>query len=202
MIASLCLLVAPACALQSESPSMAASSSPQGSGLPYTFAEFDFVATDVDGFSDDPDGIAVHGSYAFQPNWFAFGRLEHLGGRAGGSSVDIDTLSAGVGYHLPVAPSTDLVFDLGLSHASTDSSAPGGTADGLGYLVGAGIRHRASDKVELDVGLDYSDSEHADGNTALRLGAVYTAAPNLGFTAQLSASDDVDAFQIGVRWMP
>lgn len=201
MIASLALLACSVVPAQSDSGSSSAASSAPA-GVPYTFAEFDFVATDIDGFSDDPDGIALHGSYALDPSWFVFGGLEHLGGRAGGSSIDLDTLHAGAGYHTPIAARTDLVLRGALGYASVDSGSPGGTSDGLGYLVGAGVRHRATDALEVDVGLDYRDFEHSDGDTALRLGAVYYAAPHIGFTAQLSASDEVDSFRIGLRWTP
>jgi hypothetical protein len=203
MIANLCLLLAPLLGaeplLQDAKPSGTPAAT---SGLSYTYVQFDIIRGDGHGFGNGPDGIDLRGSYAFEEGLFVFGGVSHTSGDVGNSSLDVNTIGVGLGFHTALDARTDLVLGGSLLHAESDSGAPGGSADGDGYSLQAGLRHDASAQFELSGTLGFSDYDKSDSNTWIELGVVYRATPKLGLCGTLSTSDDFNALSFGLRYQP
>jgi len=218
MIASLCLVLAPAVPAASpkqepapqepakEEPAKQEPAGPSSPVIPspfsYTFVQLDLVRGDGDGFTDGPDGIDLHGSYDLKNQLFAFGGLGLMSGEVGAADFDVNTFELGLGYHTPINPLTDFVVGGSLLYADSDSGAPGSSADDGGWSLQAGVRHNATAQFELDATLGITDYSGASSNTWLELGAVFHATPNLGICGTLMTSDDIDTLGLGIRYSP
>jgi len=209
MIASLCLSLAPSVV----GPTLAqdaAAPAPAAGALSYTYGQLDFIRGDGDGFSDGPNGWALHGSYALKDQLFLFGGLGHQTGdvdtatKGGTTSAnkDINSLEIGIGYHSPIDSQTDLVFGASIGHANSDSGTPNSSPDGIGYTLQGGVRHAIGDKWEIDGTVGYTDFSSSSSDTWLALGGVYRVTPNLGLCGGLMVSDSLDTFSLGIRYQP
>jgi len=216
MIASLCLATALAVpaqplpqdtAKQEPAPQEPAKQETAGPSAPvipspfsYTYAQIDLVRGDGEGFSDGPDGIDLHGSYALKDKLFVFGGIALLDGEVGAADIDIDTFELGLGWHTPLHPLTDFWAGASLLYSNSDSGAPGNTADAGGWGLQAGVRHNASAQFELDATLGVTDYSGVSSNTWLELGGIYHATAQLGLVGTVTTSDDFDALALGLRY--
>ena len=223
MIASLCLVLAPAVPAQpvkqepapqepaKEEPAKQepAKQEPAGPSSPvipspfsYTWAQLDLVRGDGDGFTDGPDGIDIHGSYDLKNQLFSYGGLALMSGDDGAADNDVNTFEIGLGYHTPINALTDFVVGGSLLYADSDAGGPGSSADDGGWSLQAGVRHNATAQFELDATLGVTDFSGVSSNTWLELGAIFHATPNLGICGTLMTSDDIDTLALGVRYSP
>ena len=169
----------------------------------YTWAEFDIIRGDGTGYGDGPNGWDIHGSYGLDaPGLFIFGGVSHLSGNIGAVSPDTNTLTIGFGIHTPINPKTDFVADLSLKQANTESGAPSWPNDGTGYGIDVGVRHMASDVLEVNGGILFTDFDNSDSETTLHFGLVYYAGQNIGLVTNVSTSDDLEALTLGIRYTP
>jgi len=176
-----------------------ANSSPLG----YTYWQFDVVRGDGDGYLDGPDGFDVHGSYALaQPGLFLFGGFSHLSGSVGFSSPDTNNLTVGAGMHTPINPLTDVVFEVSAMHANAESQSPSSAFNGWGYGVGAGLRHMATESLEVNGGMRFTEFDDSDSEFTLHAGLVYRASPVIGLCTDVTTSDDLDTLTLGIRYTP
>jgi hypothetical protein len=163
-------------------------------GFDYTFVDAGFVNSDLDAgpFDVDGDGIGVNGSIGVSDNVHII---------AGYADEDYDfgvgstTWSAGVGFNTGINENLDFVADL--SYMDVDVDSPFGSAGEDGYGLGAGIRARAGEKIELDAGLLYVDLD--DSDTVLNVGGRYYFNDSFALGAGLSDADGGTAWTIGVR---
>lgn len=169
--------------------------------LPYTYLGVNLVGTRADGFSDDPAGFELDGSYALTEFWFLYGSATFLEAEVGGTDVDLRTWRIGGGLHTPVAEHVDLVLGAGLLDLHADSSAPG-SANDEGFELRGGVRIALSECAEAGAGLVYTDLDDAGDDTALYLNGAYYFEPRFGLTAGLQSTDDVDTLMIGLRFVP
>lgn len=169
--------------------------------LPYTYIGVAYLSANVDGYSDDPDGLTIDASVSLNDMWFAFGSRDALSGKVAGNDVDVNTWHAGLGLRTSVATNVDLVLGAGMAFLDADSSAPGAGSDEALELR-AGIRAALGERGELGAGAIYTDWNDNDSVTTVYLQGAYYLEKRIGFTAGFSSSDDVDAFAIGVRFVP
>lgn len=199
LLLSLASAEAPAPALLAQGASAGTSDKP---ALSYTYLQVDLLRGDGDGFSTGPNGFDLKGSFGLAKNFFAFGGIDHLNGKSGGSSIDVNTFELGLGFYTPVDPRADLVLRGSLLHAKADSGAPGSSGDGNGYSVSVGLRSPLSKELEVDGAIGFTDYDNSDSDTWLEAGALWHATPNLGMRVGLYTADHYDALMFGLRWQP
>jgi hypothetical protein len=163
-------------------------------GFDYTFVEGGIVNTEVEvGPIDvDGDGFGVNGSFRITDN------VHFLAGYSDQDydfGIDGNTLSAGVGLNMGI--NEDLDFVANLSYIDAEIDTPFGSAGEDGYGVGAGIRARAGEKVEIDAGLNYVDLDESD--TVLSVGGRYYFNDSFALTGGLSDADAGLSWSIGLR---
>jgi Outer membrane protein beta-barrel domain len=160
-------------------------------GFDYSYLELGYVKSEIDDFNVDGDGLGVFGSYEFTQNFHAF---------AGYSDQDFDfdlsasTFELGAGYAWPVNPNMDLVGTF--SYITTEIDVPGfGSFDDDGFALGAKVRARVANALELTGGLKYVDYDEVGNDTTFGVGARYF------FTKMFAAGVDVDFDDDGTTWM-
>lgn len=161
------------------------------SGFDYSYVELGYVKSEIDDLDVDGDGLGLRGSYEFTENVHAF---------AAYSDQDFDfdvgatTFELGAGYAWPVNPNMDLVGTLAYIKAEIDVPFFGDVDDG-GFAVGAGVRARVIESLELTGGLKYMNFDEFGSDTTLGAGARYF------FTNMFAAGVDLDFDDDGTTWM-
>ena len=125
----------------------------------YTFVEGGIASADVDvgSVNLDADGLVVRGSYAFSDQLFAIGSYEDRDFDLG---LNGDLLMLGAGFHTGLSQDLDFVADLSYVRSHVGGNFARGTDSG--YAIGAGIRSRVHERVEIDAGLRYVDVGNSD----------------------------------------
>lgn len=163
-------------------------------GFDYTFVEGGIVNTEIDTGPVDVegDGFGINGSFSINDD------LHIL---AGYSDIDYDfgvdgsLVNIGLGFNTGLSQDLDFVADISYVSAEVDSGFA--SADEDGYSLGAGIRARTGQKVELQAGLHYVDLD--DSDTVLSVGGRYYFSDSFAFGAGLADDDNGLSWNIGVR---
>lgn len=149
---------------------------------------------DVDGFDIDGDGFGIGGSFELNDNFFA---LVDYGTADFDFDVEASTLSAGVGYHSGISPTTD--FFVALSFVKAEVEIPGfGSVDEDGFGATIGLRGMISDQVELFGAVSYVDLGN-DDNTSIGGGAWYKLTDTFALGANLQTDEDVTSYGVAAR---
>lgn len=154
------------------------------------------LSEDIDG-----DGLGIFGSFAITPNIA-------LGAGYSGTSydtfrgVDVDTssLTFGVNIHTSVAQGTDIHGFFKVLKAKVEATDGFTTIDDddTGNVIGVGLRHMATDAIEVNIGFSRTDVFEDTSNT-FGLGARFYANEKISFGIGYSTGDDVDAFLFNLR---
>jgi hypothetical protein len=171
--------------------------------LSYNYAQLSFLTLEDRGV--DADGFGLKFSGLIAPTVYLVGgysivETDSFGPPANRSSVEIDTLSLGVGLRHPVDPKTEVHGDVSAIRAEADGK--GGLAgfsdndNGVGLTVG--IRHRYSRELEASAAMEYASTGYADG-TSLVLGGLYHANRQLSFGLNLGLGGP-DIISLGARF--
>jgi opacity protein-like surface antigen len=177
---------------------LAAGAQSAGSSISYSFADLAYVTTDVDGVSKDLDGWLLRGSFEPVENLFVYGRYADQSVSFAGGDVDTQTWALGVGYAFPLADRVDLYGKAGYINA--DGSAGPIDLNDDGYEIGAGLRARPLDPLELEGSVTYQDLSDAGDDTVLGIGARWYIADQFAMGLEGEFSDDADTYGIGFRW--
>ena len=158
----------------------------------YTFVDAGFVNTEVDvgPFNVDGDGIGIQGSFAIQDNLQIVASYTDIDYDFG---VDGSVLTVGLGFNTGLNDNLDFVADI--SYVDAEVSSGLASADETGYEIGAGIRARTGQKVELEAGLSYIDLDSSD--TVLKVGGRYYFSDAFALSAGFSDNDDGLSWTIG-----
>jgi hypothetical protein len=160
-------------------------------GFDYSYVELDYVKSEIDDLDVDGKGLGLRGSYEFSENFHAFAAYAS-------QNYDFDvtgaTLEVGAGLAWPVNPNMDLVGTLSYIKAEIDVPFFGDLDDD-GFAVGAGLRARVVEALELTGGLKYASYEEVGDDTTFGAGARYF------FTKKFAAGVDVDFDDDGTTWM-
>lgn len=166
-------------------------------GFDYSFVQASYGQFDFDGADGDGDGFGVGGSVAVSDSFHLFGSYSTAEFDFG---VDMNTLTAGLGYNMPVTDSVDVVASV--AYVSAEVDVPGfGSFDDNGYGLGLGLRGMATPAVELHGGLSYVDlGGGSDGETSFGAGLLYHFSE--AFAAGVSGDwgDDVNSYQLNGRF--
>jgi hypothetical protein len=123
--------------------------------LSYTFAEAGFYRLDIDN-ADQANGLSIAGSYAFGPNWFAFGEFDLIELEFVGVSADTEGFRLGAGGYWEVASGIDAIARVGWVDFNVDQ-AGGQVVDDSGPLLAVGGRLGMSDnRTEVRILARYS----------------------------------------------
>jgi hypothetical protein len=175
-----------------------ASAGAQGFDYNYFSVGYQRMNLDDGSFDVDGDGFGVEGSFAINDSFFIFGNYGMGEFEEQGITVDVDTLSAGFGWHTALTDKVDFVT--GLSYEYVDIGASGfGSVDENGYGLGVGLRFQASDAIELNGGINYVD--YGDGDdTGFGVGLLYGVSENVDIGVTADWADDSSAYGLNGRF--
>lgn len=165
-------------------------------GMSYTYIEGAYTDTEIDGsgVDVDGDGLSVSGAFELTDNLFL---TAGYGNQDFDQGVDLDQWFAGIGGHLPLTDTVDVVGTLAYVDAELDTGF--GDADDEGYSAGLGLRARVLDNLEVEGGVTYIDLGDDLDDTALNLGGRYYFTDTFALGAGYSRGDDVDSWNVSVR---
>jgi len=174
-------------------------SSAHANNFNYNYVELGYAAItdfEVDG------GVVVSGSYDIKTNINLIGEA-FVSTSSDSGNVDIDSYRLGVGYHMPLSHQSDVLAEIGLFNVSAEASSRGITVnrDDSGYQFSAGIRHKLSEKVELQGRINYKNSDDISERNYVA-GARYYFKPNLSVSADFNtgADDGSELLTTSLRW--
>lgn len=174
----------------------------QADDLSYSYAEGGFGVVDFDALSEDGDGYFLGGSIGFGTNWLGFAEYSVASFDEAGADVDVDEIQLGFGGHWPMSKGVDFVGKLAYVDQSVDVSVPGfgsASADENGYMLSAGVRGVAFDRLDLMGEIQYVDV--GDGSdTGLGLRGLYQFTDMFSLGARVGSSDDVTEYGVFARF--
>jgi len=179
---------------------LAGIASAQASDLSYTYAEGGFARVDIDSI-DEGDGYFVGGSLGIGTNWLGFIEYGTAEFDVGGAQADVDELQLGFGGHFPMSEGVDFIGRLAYVDQSVDVSTPfgSGSADENGYMLSAGLRGRALERLDLMGAIEYVDVGDGD-DTGLALRGLYEFTNMFSLGARMGYSDDATEYGLFARF--
>ncbi|MGK0224026.1 MAG: opacity protein-like surface antigen [Limisphaerales bacterium] len=164
--------------------------------LSYDYIQATYIDTEIDdrNFNVDGDGLGISGSVSLNDNFFV---------NAGYASqefdrgVDVDQWSIGLGGHMPLSSSTDLVGTV--SYVDSEVDARFGSIHADGYGLGLGVRSRIVDNIELEAGINYVDLGDGGDDTSVAFGGRYYFTEQFSAGAGVQLADDVTNWNVGIR---
>ena len=178
---------------------VAFSASAGAQGFDYSFFQvgYERVTLDDGSFDVDGDGFGIEGSFEISQSFFLTADYGIAEFEEAGVEVDVDTLSAGIGWHTPLSDQLDFVANL--SYEYIELSALGQSQDESGYGLGAGLRYQATDALEINGGIGYVD--YGDGDdTTLGVRALYGITDNIDVAVSGEWGDDSSAYGLSGRF--
>ena len=169
----------------------------------YSYADFAYVTTDIDGVDEDLDGFALRGSLEITDQAFLFGTYADQSAESGGVDVDYATFTLGGGYAWSLSDSADLYGKLGYVSAEVEVTVPGlggFSVDDDGFLLGFGLRSRVSQQFELEGAVNYTDFSEGGDDTSLGAAARWFFTDQFSAFAEGEFGDDVTTYGVGMRW--
>jgi hypothetical protein len=169
--------------------------------LGYTDSELEFSDSGVDADADG-DGFRLGGSFALTDRIHLLASYSDLdyefdvGGLTGETSADI--LSVGGGVNIPLKPTLDFVGTLAYTKGEIDEA----DFDDDGFTLGAGLRGRVAERLELTGGIQYLEGDLSDifGDTSFGVGARYFFTNMFALVADVNVGDDTTAWMLGGRF--
>lgn len=179
---------------------LAAMASAQASDLSYSYAEGGFGLVDVDAI-DEGDGYFIGGSLGFGTRWLGFAEYSVAQFDESGVEADVDEIQLGFGGHFPMTERADFVARLAYVDQSVEVDTPFGTvsADENGYLMSAGIRGRALERLDLMGAIEYVDVGESD-DTGLTFRGLYQFTDMFSLGARMGYSDDSTEYGVFGRF--
>lgn len=164
-------------------------------GFSYSYAELGYVSSELDDIDVDGDGFALRGSYEFNERFHGFVEYSDL-------DYDFDVsgemLELGAGLAWPLNPNLDFVGTVSYVKAEVDVPFFG-SIDDDGFGLGAGLRSRVMEQLELTGGINYVSFDEGGDDTAFELGARYFLTEMFAIGAGVDFNDDGTAWTLGAR---
>jgi opacity protein-like surface antigen len=166
----------------------------------YDFVKAGYVQADIEGAGDfEPSGFQIQGFKSLNENVYLTGRYGQLGEDVSGVDIDLDYVSAGVGYRYGLTQNTDFFGEVTYEYVNLDVELDSISGeDDNGYGITAGVRSMLSEQFELRGAIRYIDIE--DDETAFEIGADYFFTPQFSFGATYVIADDVDLLGVSARY--
>jgi Outer membrane protein beta-barrel domain len=155
--------------------------------LSYNYIEGSWGHIDIDDSEGDfgGEGFGLSGSLEVADNWHIFASY---GSYDLDFSIDQDVTEVGGGFHTPLAPGMDLVFDL--AYINVDSSGPGFSFDEDGLGTSLGLRMKLVPRWEIEGEIAYQSLDNND-ETSIGGSVWYELTRNfsLGFEADVGEDE-------------
>lgn len=168
-------------------------------GFSYNNIEARFISTEIEdaepGVDLEGDGFAIAGSVEFGPTIHGFGTLS---GTEYEDTIDVGTLTAGLGFNHSLAPALDLVT--GISYERLKLEVDDARTIEEGFGLHAGLRGRVGDNLELTAGLKYTDFGDGLDDTTIMAGGRYYFSRNFALGLDYSENDDGDTWALAFRY--
>ena len=166
----------------------------------YDFVKAGYVQADIEDAGDfEPSGFQIQGFKSLNENVYLTGRYGQLSEDVSGVDIDLDYVSAGVGYRYGLTQNTDFFGEVTYEYVNLDVELDSISGeDDNGYGITAGIRSMLSEQFELRGAIRYIDIE--DNETAFEIGADYFFTPQFSFGATYVIADDVDLLGVSARY--
>jgi len=166
----------------------------QQDGFSYSYLTASYSRADYDDLNVDGDGFGLGVSVAITDQFHLFG--SYVGADLE-DTVDTDGWEAGIGFNTPISDAMDVVIRA--SYVTVEVNHPVfGKTDDDGFGLGAGVRVAASEKIELDLGLSYVDTD-SGSDTALEAGFLFNATDAFAIGVSGSWDDDVNVWSLNGR---
>lgn len=114
------------------------------------------------------------------------------------STIEANGFDVGLGYHMPISSTTDLVTRL--SYAKAEVEYAGFSEDANGYGIDLGIRSLVLSNLELEALAVYSDGSDMDGEVGLNINAKFFFTPAFALIVGYSDGDDTSGVSAGLRF--
>ena len=163
----------------------------QADTLDYSFAELAFVDSEFGNLNGD--GISLRGAVEVNETFFVFASYWDVGYDF---NVDLTSIEAGAGAHLPFNDKVQFVGRFGLVKSELDTN--NSSSDDDGFTFGGHVRAVVMPRLELEGGFDYIDLG-MDPDTLLVGQARYFFMDNIAGNLRLEFGDDIDSMSLGVR---
>ena len=166
----------------------------------YDFVKAGYVQADIENAGDfEPTGFQIQGFKSLNENVYLTGRYGQLSEDVSGVDIDLDYVSAGVGYRYGLTQNTDFFSEVTYEYVNLDIELDSISGeDDNGYGITAGIRSMLSEQFELRGAIRYIDIE--EDETAFEIGADYFFTPQFSFGATYVIADDVDLLGVSARY--
>jgi opacity protein-like surface antigen len=166
----------------------------------YDFVKAGYVQADIEDAGDfEPTGFQIQGFKSLNENVYLTGRYGQLSEDVSGVDIDLDYVSAGVGYRYGLTQNTDFFGEVTYEYVNLDIELDSISGeDDNGYGITAGIRSMLSEQFELRGAIRYIDIE--EDETAFEIGADYFFTPQFSFGATYVIADDVDLLGVSARY--
>jgi outer membrane protein with beta-barrel domain len=161
----------------------------------YSYIEGGYVRSTLDDLDIDGNGFGVQGSYAFGKNAFGFAGYSN---QDFDFDINADQWEFGAGLHFALSDKVDIVGTL--SYVGVKLDAPGiSSVDDSGVGVGAQLRSRLNDVLELRGGVSYVNLNDSGDGTSGNVGLRVYATQMLAFGADASFNSDGTTWMLGAR---
>ncbi len=175
---------------------LAVSAGANAGNFDYNYVSVGYGNMELDNVDVDGDGFGVGASFALAPNYHLFAGYDSADLDYG---VDASTIALGMGYNRSLSPVVDVIGRLSYQYVELD--VPGlGSVDDNGLGLGVGLRYAATQKLELDAGIDYVDYNDSGDDTALGLGGLYSFTDAFALGLDGSWSDDASTYTVSGRF--
>ncbi len=161
----------------------------------YNYLSLGYGTIEIDNTSADGDGLLLGGSFALNDEFHVFAGYQDAGLDFG---VDFNALNVGIGYHMGLSPTVDLVAGVSYQYVEIDVGGFG-NADDDGFGLGLGLRFAATPEVELNAGVSYVDLGNSGDDTAFTLGGLYNFSDALALGLSGSWADDISSYMLTGR---
>lgn len=173
--------------------------------ISYDFIQGTYASVTVDTGTTagdlDGNGLAASGSFNVAP---AIALTASFGAtsfdRLQGIEIDTTAFSFGVTAHTSVSPGTDVFGNFSVLLADIELSDGFTTVDDddTGNIISIGLRHLATEKVELEVGFSRTDVFDDTANT-FGVGVRFYANDKFSLGIGYATGDDVDTLLLNAR---
>ena len=185
---------------------IAAPAAAMAEGISYTYVDARYFSTDSDALSVNQHGGTLAASLALGPIFFIaadgqYGQSEKV--TIAGASGRFDTIaaSARIGAHHALAPTLDIIADVGALYAEFKGkgSFNGQDDDDIGYVAEAGLRLALIPQVEVGAFYAYQDVLD-DSNSFFTADLQYHVLPNVSIVGSASNARSTDVYMVGARY--
>ena len=165
------------------------------SAFNYDYISVGFGSLEIDGLSGSLDYSGISGSVSINDTYY----ITFSNGRDRESGIDISLSSYGVGYHVSLSDTTDLVTDV--SFVDIEASSGGVSVSGDGVSVSLTAKNKINEYINIGAGVDYTTMEGVS-DTTFDFGAEFEMpiTKELSLGAAFASDGDVSTKSIGLKY--